>query len=386
MKKTLALIIVLIIFLTTVGCQSTDVNDTAVPIGIGIDWEDTNEFKVSAQLAKPQQAGEGGQEEKNKDTFIVVSKTGETLSMAARNINLILPRTPLWEFASVMIFGEKLVSQDACLYVDTLARIPTFRTNTLMLVSKDATPEELLQAKTPLEPLSALGMAQLVRLQEKQLGIYIPMSMGDFLTKISTPGIDPLIPTITLIKEKDDKILKLDGNAVFAKGRMVGSLNEKESRGYRFTIPKIQQGGLISIPDPNDSKDFVAIEIIRTEAKIKPHIDDEGNITMNIKVIAEGNFYEQHTTQDLVTLKGFRIMEELASKEIEKEISLAVTRAQELNSDFFGWGRLVSISYPKVWRKISEDWYDYFPQVEVNIEVKFDLRRSYLTTHTFQFR
>ena len=73
MKKIFILTIVLTLFLTTVGCQSTDVNDTAVPIGIGIDWEDTNEFKVSAQLAKPQQAGEGGQEEKNKDAFIVVS-------------------------------------------------------------------------------------------------------------------------------------------------------------------------------------------------------------------------------------------------------------------------------------------------------------------------
>lgn len=382
--RSISTLFLIFLLIFSPGCGAKDVNDTSIPMGLGFDWEKENEFKISAQLAKPVTSEEGSSDE--EASFIVVSETGQTLTMAARNLLLTLPRVPLWTYASVVVLGENLVTQDAVFYADLLARNPTIRNNAMVVVTKDITPEAMFQIKTPLEPYSALGVTKILKNQEKQLGIYIPITIGDFIGKISTPGIELLIPIVTVIKNGDSETLKVEGTAVFAQRKMIGHLNEKESRGYRWLNAKPIQGGILSIPDPKDSKKLVGLEVIRSAAKVKPIIDKKGHITMNINIEAEGNFYEQQTTHELLNLEGFKAMDKLAAKEIEKEISLAIIRAQELNSDIFGWGQLVYNSYPQVWNKIESDWYDYFPNIKTNINVEFKLRRTYLTDESFKFR
>lgn len=380
-------IALIFVFLLTTGCQAVNVDDTTVPIGFGFEWEDTDEFKVTAQLAKPRQAGEGSESEAaDEKSFIVVSKTGETLSMASRNLSLILPRLPLWTFASLLVIGENLAARDAALYSDVLARVPRIRTNIMVVVCQDTSPEKLLQIETPLEPLSAIGITKIIEIQKEQLGIYVPITIGEFISKLATPGLDPVVPIARTAKTGDKEQIKIEGTAIFSGAKMVGSFNERESRGYRWTIPKVQQGGLITIPDPTDAGKIVVLELIRTEAKSKPFIDGKGNISVNISIKAEGNFYEQHSGHELINLKGFTAMEKLAAQEIEKEVALAIKRSQELNSDIFGWGQLIYNKHPQVWHEIEADWYDYYPFVNSNIEVTFELRRSYLTNKTFKFR
>ncbi|HZK43881.1 MAG TPA: Ger(x)C family spore germination protein [Syntrophomonadaceae bacterium] len=383
--KKLAIILIMFFIVFSTGCQAVDVNDTSLPIGIGLDLVDDDQFKVSVQLAKPRAAEEGAGNDDEAD-FVVVSETGETLSMASRNLMLTQTKVPLWTYTNVVVLGENLVSKDPAFYADMLARNPNIRNNAMLVVSKDISPEDLLEIDTPLEPFSALGITKILKIQETSLGIYVPVNIGDFIQKIATPGVDLLIPIVTVIKKGDKELLKIDGAAVFAENKMLGHFNEKECRGYRLLNAGVQTGGLISIPSPGDPGKFIAIELLRSKTKIRPHIDQKGNISMSIKVEGEGNFYEQQTEKELLTLKTFPHLEKLIAQEIEKDIALSIIRAQALNSDVFGWGQLVRSSYPKVWSEIEANWYDYFPDIKTNIEVDFSLRRSYLIDKTVQFR
>lgn len=382
-KKPICLFLLSLIILLS-GCQSINVTDTSVPIGLGLDWvASKNQFKFTAQLAKPAPAGgEGGPVE---ETFVVVSEVGETAFLAAQNLSLFLPNIPLWTHASTAILGENLAHKDAALYVDSFARNPNIRKNITLVVCSGFTPEELMQVKTPLEPLPAVGITKILEIQQKQLGIYVPINIGEFTFRLSTKGIDPLVPIVTLIKTEDSEVIKIEGAAAFSKRRMVGKLNEKECRGYRWINDGMQEGGIINIPSPGEPHKFVALEIIRANANVKPLINEKGEILINIKVMAEGNFYEQQTTKELLTLENFKAMEKIAAKEIEKEIALAVIRAQELNSDIFGIGQKLNNYDPKVWEKVEDDWYDYFPNIKTNITVDFKLRRTYLTKRSFKF-
>ncbi|NLJ71816.1 MAG: Ger(x)C family spore germination protein [Syntrophomonadaceae bacterium] len=375
--------LILLIFLS--GCQSLDVNETSVAIGLGLDWEASqNQFRFSAQLAKPIAAG-GESSEDDEDAFIVVSETGETAFLAARNLTLILPRFPLWPHASTAILGENIAQKDAALYIDSLVRNPNIRKNVGLVVCTGTTPEQLMQVKTPLEPLSALGITKIIDIQQRLLGIYAPITIGEFTYKLSTPGIEPLVPIATVVKTEDSEVIKIDGSAAFSERRMVGKLNEKESRGYHWLVEDLQAGGIITIPSPDNPQKFVTLEIIKTQAKVKPCINDKGEIIINIKLTADGNFYEQQTTEQLLNLKNFKTMEKIAAEEIEKEIAQAIIRAQELNSDIFGFGQNLSKCNPKAWRKIEDNWYHYFSDIKTNIEVDFRLRRSYLTNSSFKF-
>lgn len=381
MKQVFALLIILFMFLGS-GCGARDVKDTSIPIGLGLELENDNTYKISTQLAKPS-SSENRESGEQEDSFVVISEKGETIVLAMRNLMLTLPRDPLWTYTSVIILGEKLASKDVSYYVDVLSRQADIRNNSMLVVCRDTTPEELLQVKTPLEPLSALGISQILKIQERYLGIYVPLTIGDFFEKLSTSGSDVLVPVVTVEKKEKEKFLKIDGGAVIT-DRLVGYLNERECQGYRWLNPGTHIGGLLTIPAPGDEDKLVVLEIIDIQTKVKPSIDDKGNITMNIYIRGEGNFYEQQTTKELFTIEGFRAIEKTAAQEIEKYVSQTIMKSQQLNADIFGWGQIIHDSYPKTWEKIKGE--DYFVNIDTNIRTEFFLRRTYLTDKSFKIR
>lgn len=382
MKRFHVILFTLLLFFIS-GCQAVQIEETSVPAGIGIDME-KNKVKVTVQVAKPI-AAEQGLPEEDKSQFEVISAQGDTTSEAANKLLLVLPKIPLWTHASVIIIGEEAARNDARFFADLLTRTPDIRKNAILVITKDSSPEEILQVQTPFEPYSANAIRQVLTIQQKQLGYYVPVKLGDFIADITTPGIDPIIPQITIIEHNKTKLLKVDGAAVFRKSVMVGHFNEEEARGYRWLAPGYQQGGIFNIPSPDNPEKLVTIELLRSQAKITPAIEGK-KIRILINIKAEGNFYEQNSPGQVLTLSNIDKMEQTAARVIENNIALAIKRAQELNADIFGWGQMVNNKYPSFWAKIESTWYVYFPEVETDIKVNFKLRRSYLTDQSFVFR
>jgi len=61
-------------------------------------------------------------------------------------------------------------------------------------------------------------------------------------------------------------------------------------------------------------------------------------------------------------------------------------KAQSLNSDIFGWGRIINQSNPALWQQLEKDWPATFPGIQADISVNFDLRRTYLLDRSFEFK
>lgn len=363
------------------GCNKVEVNDTAIPLGLGVEWQN-NIFTVYGQMAKPTTPEKGptpGQAQ-----FTVVSATGRSISEAGRNVTLSMPRDPLWSHAGIILIGENLAKTDMALFADYQTRTRVVRKNIPVVITRNANPGEVMQVQTPLEPYSALAIDGILRNQEKQLGIYMPVILSDVLEKFATPGVEPVIPQIIIQKEGSKEYLKPDGTAVFRDRKMVGSLNEMESRGFRYVKPGMIQGGIIIIPSPMDQQKRVTLELTRSKASVKPEIK-KGIIKMKIELNAEGNYYEQNSTGDVLTLKNIPKIENLANQEIAREITACINKAQSLQSDIFGWGRMIEGSNPKLWKEYEKDWQRIFPGIEYDIKVKFQLRRSYLTDQSFFF-
>jgi spore germination protein KC len=379
MKRSLILLM-LTAFLLLGGCQSRDINLTVAILGLGVDLEKDN-IKFSAQVAKPIPPEKAGEQQ----AFTVVSGSGVTGTEAARNISLSVPRLALWSQASVVFLGESLVRKDLALISDLLARNTDVRKSARVFICKDATPEEIMQAETPLDPYSASAMNNLLSTQERQLGIYLPVRLGDFIYALTTPGVEPLVPQLTLEKQGDKTVPALKGTAVFKGQRMVGSLNENESIGYRWMYPKIRSGGLIIIPSPIDRKGKVTLELIRSSPQIEAKISGN-DIRMQIKIEAEGNFYEQNFTGPVLTPENIKKMENLANQEISHQCYECIRKAQALNSDVFGWGRIIESSYPQAWKQLEPNWDEVFPKITADITVEFAIRRTYLTDRSFVFR
>jgi len=377
----LALVTILLLSwsLIITGCQSREVEQTAIAVGTAADWSEDS-FVVTVQLAQAVTQEQSSTQESPES--IVLSERGQTLSESARRLNLLLPRLPLWFHASTLLLGEDLAKRGITDIVDFLYRNINIRHNTLLVMTRGATAAEVLQVQTPLEPHSAAAIRRILETQENQTGIYVPITVDEFLYRIATPGIDPVLPQVRIIIQGGQKLLKIDGMAVFRGTEWAGELNETESRGFRFLSPKQILGGLIIIPAPGDETRFVTIELISSQAKAKP-ILEEGQLRMLVEIKADGNFYGQTSPLPLVNLETFNILEEMTAHQMEKEIYQAVRKAQEYKADIFGWGRLVQINDPALWSQVEKDWPEVFSQIAVDVKVDFELRRTYLTDRSF---
>lgn len=386
--------------ITLCGCYNRlEVNDSVVVTGYGADIkEGKNVFTI--QMALPQARPEGGMPLQPQS--LVVSETGYGWARTARKLFLSIPRTPLWSMATVFVVGEDLAREDIGLITDFCTRNRFLRSNLILLVARGASPEEVMQVDMPPENYSAIALEKMVRTQEAQIGIYTPVTLGDFLEKLASPAIEPVIPQVVIKTAGKQKRLKLEGSAVFKGHKMVGSLNEQETRGLRYMSPFMISGGLFTVsilPGGEiggggynvsgelraELENVVTLELVRSQARIEPVIAGD-KIKMKIKIEAEGNLYEQQSSRDFASQEMIKKLEEAANQTIKKDIQACIGKAQLLNSDILGYGSAVSHKFPREWERLETNWYQSFSRVQSEISVDFKIRRSYLVDKPFEIR
>jgi len=379
------IILLLLVSVLISGCYNkVEVDDTIVALGRGLDIEG-NAVVYSVQLALPQPR-EGTP---SGPKFLVVSEKDKSYAVAARKLTLKFPRKPLWAMANTVIISEALAKKDVALFTDFILRNRNVHPYIFMFLATKATPEEVLEVKVPLEEYSALALEKMIQRQQRQIGIYMPVKGKDFTSKLATEGIEPVLPQVTIEQKDKEKIIKLDGTAVFRGRRMVGSLNEQESRGLRYLSPKRNSGGLFFIKSPTKKtglvENTITLELISLQSKAKPVIKDN-KIKILIEVEADGNFYEQNNTQNYLTPDMIKKLEQAANETIKQDIQSSISRAQSFKSDIFGWGLAIARSNPDKWEDLKESWPEHFARIESDIKVDFKLRRSYLLIDSFEIK
>jgi spore germination protein KC len=201
-------------------------------------------------------------------------------------------------------------------------------------------------------------------------------------------GINPVVGVLNFKEDNfSKKQVKLSGGAAFYKDKLVGFLNEKETRGYRWVKGDIESGAL-SLPSPVDAGRFETVEVTKAKAKIKPNIKGD-TISFTISVNGKGNIVEEESSTPLENnAKKLEHMKKVGGKMnrlVETEIKAAVAKAQnEFHSDIFGFGRALNIEDPKTWNKVKEDWNERFTKVPYTVKVHFSIKSTELTRGPFQ--
>ena len=379
MKKSLLISFFIMICLS--GCGKIELNNAAIPTAFGTDFKD-NRIVIATQIAKPVSPGTSAG---NGPQFSVISASGRTFSEASRNTSLSFAAVPLWSQVQVSLMSDTMAKRGIADQIDFLIRNRFVRKSNTLVVTKNTTPQQVLSIVAYLETYTGMAIMKLIKNQESQLGIYTQTDLYEFLQKLSEPGIEPVVPMITIQKNGRDKQLLLQDTAVFKGSKMIGSLNETESRGYSLLNPGKKTLGLFLVSSPPNPEQKVTLEISSLQSKVRPMIQDQ-NIKMLIELSIDGNFYEQSGTENLFTPKVYKMIEKAAEQELKRQMTLAIVKAQSLNSDIFGWGKLVYKKDPHLWQQVEEDWDALFPSIPYEIKVDFTLRRSYLTDKSVVLR
>ncbi|MGG1636265.1 Ger(x)C family spore germination protein [Paenibacillus sp. FSL K6-3182] len=385
----LCLIVISLIFVT--GCwKGRELNELAIAVALGID-KVGNQYKVSVQVVEPTEvAGKKGGDKTPVTTYQI---TANTIFEAVRKMTTINPRKIYPSHLRIVVLGESLAKEGIGQALDLLSRDEEIRTDFFIVVSKHTTAENTLKVLTKLETIPAVSLFSTLQTSEKQWAPTTTVTLDQLITTLVSEGRDPVLTGLVILgdeqigqeKRNMEKVLtpttlQYSGLAVFKKDKLVGWLNETESKAYNYISDEIKSTvGYVTCPQGGK----ITFEVIRSKTKVKGSVKD-GQPQIDIEIRIEINIGEVQCSIDLLETKNIAEVERLANSKVEGFIDATVKKVQKkYKVDIFGFGDVIHRSNPKEWRKLKKNWDHTFETMPVNVKVNHKIRHLGTVSNSF---
>lgn len=370
MKKALVVIFCLIVSLSVTGCWSaSELNDYAFVMGVAIDQgSEPDNILMTVQVAKPsgfKSTITGGGD--SEDAFWNVSNEGETVFSTVRGFTHESGRKLNFQHNALLVYSHDIAEKGIQDYLDLFVRDHEFRASTWIAVAREDA-AGIFEATADLETIPAVQIDKMMGSQEYTSETY-PIQLLDFLKRLKSDTTAPVAPLISTSGEEDETI-QLSGTGVFDEDKLIGELNETETRGLMWVDGNVKSG--IIVVDCPTGKGKVELEIFQAKSKVTPVLKD-GHLSIKVKIEEKGNLGAQTCDEDLAPTKKLETLAKSQDKAIKAEIEAALKKAQELDADIFGFGDAVYRKYPKQWKELKDQWSEIFPTLEVEIEVQSEI-------------
>lgn len=377
-----------------VGCWSSkEISELMIVTGMGIDKNpDSDEYIVTLQIINP---GEIASQTKTERLEVTAYKTtGKTLYEVMRRISTEVPRKMYLSHIQLVIFGEELAKEGIGKALDFISRNHEFRTDFFMLVSKGGTAEEILNVLTPTEASPSVSLYSSINVAEKIWAPTRGVHLDELISTLLSEGKNPVLTGVVVSgnEEKGDEVssleqikpaavTKITGYAGFKKDKLVGWLNEKESKGYNYIINNITSTvGPIECEDGGN----IALEVTKSQSNIKSSMK-AGKPSITIEIDIEANLGEIQCGMDLTKTETIKKMEDEAEKQVQAILEESISKAKkDLKSDIFGFGETIHRQHPKAWKKLKGNWDQTFQEIEINYKITYKIRRLGTISNSFQ--
>ena len=372
------LLTVLLLSLAT-GCWNRrELNDLAIAVGLGIDRIDNDRYLVSAQVVEPGEVAEkaGG----SRAPVILYSETGNTVLEALRKMTTKSPRRIYLAHLRVLILGEKLAREGIGEVLEFMLRESELRTDFIVAIAKGREAKELLKILTPLEKLPSVKIFKSMETSQHKWAPSLSVTLDRLTADLTSDGKHPVLATVEVTGDAEagnDKSnlehidvpagITSSRLAVFKKDKLIGWLNEKESKGYNYIINKISST-VGFMPCPNGGK--FAVEVMRSHANVKARTED-GEPIVNVELRVKQNINEVMCKIDLTKADTYAELDRRSVQKLESILESAINKAQkQYKSDIFGFGEAVHRADPKLWKQLQHDWDQHFANMPIHVKVE----------------
>jgi spore germination protein KC len=374
----------LVIFCSLIitGCwDRKEVKELAIVMATGLDLNQDGTLTQSLQIAipSPQDSGQSGGGSRDQKTFFVISAKGKTLSDARQNLQQKIHLQLYYSHRRVVIIGENIARNGLEHVLDSFHRDIDMRMRNMVFVAKGADASTVLKIPVTLETIPA-DQFQYLHLQSSGRATTII----DFDATASSEGIDPIMGALEVVQEHSSDQstatnaktsgprIKLYGVGIFKKLKLVGYLNDKETRALNWVTGRITDAYLTTyIPQGHGN---VSVHMQVSKHAIHSKIFNR-NISTNVSVQGECELIENGTNLDFSKPENVKLVNDILSSQVKRAIEKCVKETQErYKADVFGFGLMLHVTHPHEWKQLSSAWLTLYPKVDVSVNTKIAVR------------
>ncbi|MBE7024922.1 MAG: Ger(x)C family spore germination protein [Ruminococcaceae bacterium] len=375
MKKIFVTFLLLLLCLSLTGCwDRREIGNVTIVMGFAVDTGDKeDEIEITAQVANTStisaasEKGSGGGGGGNEKPYLNLTSSAKSVLPAVRSSVTKSGSKLYMSHNYVILFGQEVAEKGLGKYIDFFLRDHELRLDMNLLVARGRG-ADILDADTGFQSIPALHIHELVNAQEK-ISTGMTVSVLDFVNRLAAGRSAPLIPIIETREEGETQVLNMRGTAVFSDDAMIGELNERETRGLLWITNKVEQAVLV-IPIGEDN---VTVEVQRSSGSMSAETDENGQVTMVLRVDARGAIGSEQGQGNYTTKDGTNALLAAFAGEIEGEIRACLEKSRRLQADVFAFSDVIYRRHPGLWDKMQGEPFYNLP---VRIEVKTNLSSS----------
>ncbi|NEW08530.1 Ger(x)C family spore germination protein [Paenibacillus sp. SYP-B3998] len=391
-KSGVSFVILLVLLTTLTGCWNRrELNELGIQMGTAID-KVGDQYQVTVQVVVPGEVST--RQSSGRSTVTSYKATAPTLFEAFRKLTETSPRKIYSAHIRVLILGESLVKDGITNVLDILSRNPEARTDFYILVARDVPAEKVLKILTSLEKIPASHLFYSLDTSAKTWSPTTTVTLDQLIDQLVTEGLNPVLTGVKLLGDqlvgeekksveeiKPAAMLRNVGLAVFKKDRLVGWLNEDESKGYNYIRDNVKSSaGHVSCPKGG----LIGIETIRSHTKLKGTIV-KGEPVIHITVRNESNVTDAECQINLDDPQTIALLEKESEDHLIDLMRLSIEDVRKkYNVDIFGFGQAIHQANPKVWNRLKADWDEIFLHLKVEYDVQITLKRIGTTVNSIK--
>lgn len=411
-QKKIGLLLIMICLLIT-GCNGAKESDgIAYALLVGVDRNDQNQLEYTFQIAVPRGfgAGSGSSPKDAKEAVVTLAVTANSFAEARDLANSTVARVLILSHVKGFIIGEKVAREGIAATLPALPRYREYRGSMFLMVINNGTAKEFIASNNPkLEVLPSryietmMGSATesstfiatniheyFVRLKSASASPYVTLAASNPGNKeqqgrpnLQQKALDRTNAYIAGQTERDlvSNPAEFLGVAIFNGDKMVGILNNKQTRGLAIVEGKFGHGFFV-IADPAVPKKAINLDL---EEGRKPKIDVElvdGKARISIDVLMEAEITAIGSDINYES-EGYRQqLEQEVSKVVEKDIQEMLAVTQPLGSDIAGLGYYLRPKLGSYQELLQLDWPELYRNAEIRVKVVTKVRRTGLMIKT----
>lgn len=380
MKKIYIFIILVCLFLLTSCWNYTDIDNMRFVSGVAIDYDEVKgEYIVTSEVVKLIKGGE-------KFGSALFQSRGETVFDGVRDTIIKNARRLYWGHAKVIILSKDITSKRLISILDYTSRDAEFRDDIWIVVSNEKTADSILENTfEDRQEIASFHIDNILK-NEKNISTYHAVPAWKFIEKIYDKSTAQTLPIVSISEKNGEKIPQIGGQAIFRGGKIIGTLDEMETRAYLWVIDELKGGVLTVKTNIEGSLTEVTMELFNNKTKLQPKKVDN-RIVMKIDVESDYGIGEISGEVNVIEKSARKTLKRDIENHIKKQIEDVIKKAQkEYESDIFGFGMKIKDKMPDEWKKIEPYWLEIFKNIEIEINVNVNIRSSALTSEPIKVK